>query len=569
MDLKHRIDVASGRKPADLLLSNGRVVSVLADRVVRTDVAIADGVIAGFGSYKAKKRMDLKGGYISSGLIDGHLHIESTLLSPCEFARAVVPHGTTSVIADPHEIANVLGEKGIRYMLDASRDLPMDIYLSLPSCVPATHLETSGASLSAKKLRRFAKDPRIVGVGEVMDYPGVLAARPSILAKTKLMPGMRVDGHAPGLTGKELYAYIAANISSDHESTQAAEALEKLMAGLHIIVREGTTEKNLKELAKMVTPANSHRCFFCSDDRSPLDLLVNGHIDDILRKAVRSGIPPITALQMATNNAPYYFRIPAKKGAVAVGYEADLVIFDDLKNFRARMVFKRGELVAKEGRMLGRCPRTGPERYHHTINVGRMRRGSLELWTRKRQAHVIDIVPNQIVTKNSLVSVRNDRGLVNADTKRDILKLAVFERHKASGRVGKGLVRGLGIKRGALASSVAHDSHNIIVAGTNDADMLAAVESLIKMGGGFVAVAGEKVRAALELPIAGLMSDEPIEKVVEKYRRLQSAAKDLGSKVDNPFLQLSFLALPVIPELKLTDRGLVDAVKFKFIPLFI
>ncbi len=569
MNLKHRIEVARGKRPADLILSNGRVVSVLADEIIKADVAVADGVVVGFGDYKAKKRIDLKGGFISSGLIDGHLHIESTLLSPCEFARAVVPHGTTSVVADPHEIANVLGSRGIRYMLEASEGLPLDIYLSLPSCVPATNLETSGARLGAKELKKFVGNPRIAGVGEVMDYPGVLAGRPSLLAKTKLMPGMRVDGHAPGLTGKDLYAYIAANISSDHESTSAKEALEKLMAGLHIMIREGTTEKNLRELAKMVTPANSHRCFFCSDDRSPLDLMRDGHIDDILRKAIGYGIPPITALQMATNNAPYYFRLPTRKGAVAVGYAADLVIFDDLKKFDARMVFKNGVLVAREGKMIARCEPERKVKQENTVHVGKIRPNCLELWSTRKRARVIKIIPGQIVTEQSIVTVKKDRGLVVSDTKSDILKLAVFERHKASGRVGVGLVCGFGLKNGALASTVAHDSHNIIVVGTNDADMLSAVEALKKMGGGFVAVTGGKVRAAVELPIAGLMTDETVEIVSSKYERLQRVAKELGSKMENPFLQLSFLALPVIPALKLTDKGLVDAVAFRIVPLFI
>lgn len=569
MNLKHRIEVAKGERPADLILSNGRVVSVFADQIIRTDVAIADGVIVGFGSYKAKKRIDLKGGFISSGLIDGHLHIESTLLSPAEFARAVVPHGTTSVVADPHEIANVLGMRGIRYMLEASEGLPLDIYLSLPSCVPATNLETSGARLGAKQLKKFVGHPRVVGIGEVMDYPGILAGRPSLLAKMKLMPGMRVDGHAPGLTGKDLFAYITANISSDHESTTAEEAREKLMAGLHIMIREGTTEKNLKELAKMVTPANSHRCFFCSDDRSPSDLLRYGHIDDVLRKAVQYGVPPITALQMATNNAPYYFRLPTKKGVVAVGYAADLVVFDDLKKFDARIVFKRGEIVAQDGKMIAEYKPSHKVRYKNTVNLGRIAPHCLELWTNKRRARIIEVIPQQIKTKEIILPVKNDRGLVIADTKADVLKLAVFERHKASGRVGVGLVRGFGLKQGALASTVAHDSHNIIVVGTNDADMFTAVNALAKMGGGFVAVAGGKIRAAVELPIAGLMTDEKVEIVSSKYEKLQKIAHELGSKVENPFLQLSFLSLPVIPALKLTDRGLVDAKAFRIVSLFV
>jgi adenine deaminase len=569
MHLKYRIDVAYGRKPADLLLSNGRVVSVLADQIVKTDVAIADGVIVGFGHYRAKRNIDLKGGFLSSGLMDGHLHIESTLLAPSVFACAVVPHGTTSVIADPHEIANVLGTKGIRYMLRASEGLPLDIYIALPSCVPSTNLETSGARLGAHQLRGFVGHPRVVGIGEVMDYPGVWSGRRSLLAKTQLMPGMRVDGHAPGLTGKKLFAYIAGNISSDHESTKAGEAREKLMAGLHIMLREGTTEKNLRELSKMVTPANSHRCFFCSDDRSPSDLLRSGHMDDILRKAVKYGIAPVTALQMATNNAPYYFRLPARKGAVAVGYEADLVVFDNLKRFDVRMVFKKGQLVAKDGRMIVPCRPTRAPQYKNTVHIGKILPSSLELWTHKKKARVIEVVPGQIVTKQKIASVKKDRGLVVADMKQDILKLAVFERHKATGRVGVGLVHGFGLRRGALASSVAHDSHNIIVVGVSDIDMLCAVDALVHMGGGFVTVAGGKVRQALELPIAGLMTDDTIEDVVSHYEKLQRVAKEFGSHIQDPFLQLSFLALPVIPELKLTDKGLVDAKAFRIVPLFI
>lgn len=569
MHLKHRIDVAAGRKPADLLLTNAKVVSVFADQILKTDVAVADGVIVGFGRYKAKKVIDLKGGYLSSGLIDGHLHIESSLLSPAEFCRAVVPHGTTSVIADPHEIANVLGASGIRYMLEASEGLPLDVYIMLPSCVPATNLETSGARLGANKLKRFVHIDRVMGVGEVMDYPSVLAARKSVLAKTQLMPGKRVDGHAPGLTGKDLYAYIACNISSDHESVTAKEAKEKLLAGLHVIIREGTTEKNLKDLAEMVTPANSHRCFFCSDDRSPYDLLKHGHIDDVLRKAVKCGISPVTALQMATNNAPYYFRLPTKKGAVAVGYDADLVVFDDLKNFKPRMVFKKGELVSKNGEMVVPCRPAKKIREKNTINVRHIPSESFELWSKRKKAHVIEIIPNQITTKDKVVIVKNERGLILPDTKRDILKLVVVERHKASGRIGVGLVQGFGLKKGALASTVAHDSHNIIIVGTNDEDMLFAVKVLKKIGGGFAAVVDGKVKAVLELPVAGLMSNEHIEVVVSKYEKLQKAAKQLGSKVADPFLQLSFLALPVIQELKLTDKGLVDTKKFRIVPLFI
>jgi adenine deaminase len=571
MSIRHRIDVAAGRAPADLVLQNARVVSVLADRIVKTDVAIADGVVVGFGNYASKKKLNLKGGYLSSGLIDSHLHIESTFLSPQQFARAVLPRGTTSVVADPHEIANVLGEAGVRWMIKASEGLPLDIYIALPSCVPASPLESSGATLGALELKRLAKLPGVIGIGEVMDDPGVIAARKDLLAKIRLIPGMRVDGHAPGLTGKELYAYIVAGIHSDHESTRASEAREKLMAGLHIMIREGTTEKNLQEIAKIVTPANSHRCFFCSDDRSAHDLITLGHMDDILRRAVADGIPPVTALQMATNNAPYYFRMKRRKGAVAVGYVADLVVFDDLKRFNARMVFKGGRLVARDGKLVVPC-RSKAARG----KAGRMRVRDLDVSRFRIRAsagsakvRVIRAIPGQISTDEEIVSMRAMDGCIGADVGRDILKLAVIERHRGTGRVGLGFVRGFGLKSGALASTICHDAHNLIVVGTSDEDMFAAAHELVRTGGGLALAAGCKVIDTLALPIAGLMSDSPAEKTAAAYDALGKRARDLGATIPDPFHVLSFLGLSVVPDLKLTDRGLVDVRRRKLVSLFV
>lgn len=566
--LRHRIDVAAGRRPADLLLKNARVVSVFADRVVRVNVAIASGVIVGFGDYRARNTIDLKGGYLSSGLIDSHLHIESTLLSPMEFARVVVPHGTTSVIADPHEIANVTGEEGVRWMIEASRNLPLDVYIVLPSCVPESPFVTSGATLRVGQLKRLAKLPSVIGVGEVMDSPGVIAGQRKLLEKIRLIPGMRVDGHAPGLTGKALMAYIAAGIHSDHESTSAAEGQEKLMCGLHIMVREGTTEKNLAELSSIITPSNSHRCFFCSDDRSPMDLVRQGHIDDILRKAVQEGIPPITALQMATSNAPYYFRLTRRTGAVAIGYIADLVVFDNLKNFRARMVFKEGKLVAKDGQMVVPCKSRVLPFAKNTMCVRGLSIERFAMKTKKTRARVISIIPHQISTHSDEVVIKPKRGEVFADVKRDILKLAVVERHHGTGKIGLGLVRGFGLKQGALASTVCHDSHNLIVVGVSDLDMLVAAKALVKCGGGFAVALGGRVLEILPLPIAGLMSTMQAKDVAAIYVKLENTAHSLGSKLENPFLQLSFLALSVVPELKITDRGLIDTCKFEFVPLF-
>lgn len=569
MNLKHRIDVAAGRKHADLLLVNGRVVSVLAGEIISADVAVADGVIVGFGNYKAREKVDLKGGYLSAGLIDSHLHIESTLLTPAEFARVVVPRGTTSVVADPHEIANVMGEKGVRWMIEASKGLPLDIHIVLPSCVPESSLVTSGAKLDAHTLKKLAGIPSVVGIGEVMNSPGVIAGQKDLLDKIRLISGMRVDGHAPGLSDKNLYAYISAGIHSDHESTSADEAREKLSAGLHIMIREGTTEKNLKEVAKMVTPVNSHRCFFCSDDKSVKDLLTKGHMDDILRIAVRSGISPITALQMATNNAPYYFRLSRRTGAVAVGYIADLVVFDNLRNFNAKMVFKNGKLVAQNGKLIVPCKPKVKPKIENTMHVKRLTNNSFIIKSVGRFARVIKVIPGHIVTDQKIVSVHSKSGFVVADTKRDILKLAVIERHFASGRIGLGLVRGFGLKRGAIASTVCHDSHNLIVVGTSDVDMLVAANILIESGGGFTAVLNGKPIGILPLPVAGLMSDRPAKDVLDSYTDVEKAAKKLGGVLSDPFLQLSFLALSVIPKLRLSDKGLIDAEEFKFVSLFV
>lgn len=514
--IKHRIDVAAGRKPADLLLKNCRVVSVLADEVVNTSVAIADGVIVGFGNYSAKKEIDLGGGYLSAGLIDSHIHIESTLLVPQEFAKTALIHGTTAVIADPHEIANVMGAAGIRWMIKASEGLPLDINIVLPSCVPASRFESPWGTFGSSDLKKLASLPRVIGIGEVMNYPKVIAGDPEFLRKIRLIPGMRVDGHAPGLTGKDLNAYIAAGIHSDHESTKASEAKEKLLAGLHIMVREGSSEKNLNEIAKIITPANSHRCFFCSDDRSAHDLVNKGHIDEILRMAVRAGIPPITALQMATNNAPYYFRIKRRKGAVAVGYAADLVVFDSLKKFNARMVFKEGKLAAKDGEILIPCKANFAPKVENSVNLART---ELEVFRVKAQAgkmRVMRIIPGQITTELETARPSVSDGLVESDISRDLLKVTVLERHHASGRFCTGFVRGFGLKKGAIASTVCHDAHNIVVVGTNDRDMLCAVIELVRCKGGFVATCGEKVVDSLPLPVAGLMSNMPAADVDRK-----------------------------------------------------
>ena len=614
LPLNEVIRCARGEEKADLLLKNGRVVNVFTGEVLQADVAVAGGLIVGVGEgYEAHETIDLGGRIVCPGFIDGHLHIESTMLTPYQFARAVVPRGTTAVVCDPHEIANVLGLAGIHYMLDASEELPLTVFAMASSCVPATHLETTGASLSADDLATLFDHPRVLGLAEMMNFPGVLFGVPDVLAKLEMAHarGVPIDGHSPGLTGHDLQAYVAAGIRSDHECTQLEEAREKLRAGMYLLIREGTTEHNLAELLPVVTPDNARRCILVSDDRHPADLMDEGHMDYSIRLAVRQGLNPVTAIQMVTLNAAERFRL-WDRGAVAPGYRADLAILDNLENLNVEMVFSGGRLVAENGEMLPvRPPEAvaapplrlctvpcvpGPQPWvleHRTGPFGTVPQDqgdqgldtvqcsgrasvkvdweglSLAIPIEGDRVRVIGVVEGQIVTEPLELPMKRESGLAVADVERDILKLAVIERHHATGNVGLGFVKGMGLRRGALASTVAHDSHNLIVVGTNDADMTAAARAVAKMGGGLAAVSDGQVVGQLPLPVAGLMSEEPLETVRHAMDGLLAAAHDLGSPLHNPFMTLSFLALPVIPTLKLTDKGLVDVNKFDFVPLFV
>ncbi|MGQ9683507.1 MAG: adenine deaminase [Anaerolineae bacterium] len=561
------IRVARGDGTPDLVLKNARVVNVLAGEVYETDVAIAGGVVAGLGHYSGPHELDLQGLYLAPGLIDGHVHIESTLLSVPEFARAVVPRGTTTVVADPHEIANVLGLEGVRYMLETSKHNPLSVYFMAPSCVPATNLETAGSRLSAEDILPLLSDKWVLGLAEVMNYPGVVHGDADVLAKIEAAGNRPVDGHAPGLSGHDLNAYVAAGIGSDHECTTVEEAREKLRLGLHVMIREASTAHNLRDLLPLVTPANARRCLLVTDDRHPADLQQEGHMDHLLRLAIASGLDPITALQMVTINTAECFGL-RDRGAIAPGLRADLIAFADLHDIRPQMVFRGGSLVARDGAVLPGVPCGANVPLRGTVNVASHDPYAYRVPASGGRLRVIGLVPDQIVTEQLLLEPKVMGGEVVADVERDVLKLAVVERHLASGRVGVGFVRGLGLRRGALASTVAHDSHNIIVIGTDDADMLAAVEAVCRMGGGLAAVAGAEVLAAVPLPIAGLMSPQPLDAVARQLRALIGVAHDLGASVADPFMALSFLALPVIPALKLTDRGLVDVQLFKHVPLF-
>ena len=561
------IRVARGEVEADLVLKNARLVNVFSGDVHVTDVAIARSLVAGLGDYHATNQIDLAGRYLAPGFIDGHVHIESSMLSVPEFGRAVVPRGTTTVVADPHEIANVFGLDGVRYILETSKYNPLSVYVMAPSCVPATSLETAGSSLSAEDIAPLLGDKWVLGLAEMMNYPGVLFCDPAVLAKIEAAAGQAVDGHAPGLSGLDLSAYVAAGVASDHECTTVEEAREKLRLGMHIMIREGSTARNLRDLLPLVTPENARRCMLVTDDRHPSDLIREGHLDFLLRQAVSQGLDPILAIQMVTINPAEYFGL-ADKGAVVPGRRADLVVLSDLQDIRAEMVFRGGQLVAQDGQVLPGAIRPATTALRSSINVAPLAADSFRVPAAGSRVRVIGVVPGQIVTEKLMLSPRVVDGEAVADVERDLLKLAVVERHLASGRVGVGFAHGFGLRRGAIASSVAHDSHNLIVLGTNDADMLAAVQEVARMRGGLVAVVEGKVACAVPLPIAGLMSDQPLSTVSAQLEALLASTRELGCTLHDPYMSLSFLALPVIPALKLTDRGLVDVTQFRFVPLF-
>jgi adenine deaminase len=561
------IEVARGDAPADTLLKNARLVNVRSAEIHDADIAIYDGRIAGFGEYEAGETIDLKGAHVCPGLIDAHMHIESSMVTVPEFARAVVPQGTTTVVTDPHEIANVLGVPGMRYMLDSSDGLPLRVFAMASSCVPATHMETAGATLDASDLQPLFEHPRVIGLAEVMNFPGVFLGAPEVLAKIEAAGDRPVDGHAPGLSGLLLNAYTAAGIGSDHECTQLEEAREKLRRGMHIFMREGTTARNLKELLPLVTPANAAFCSFCTDDRHPEDLLDEGHIDSLVRMAIAEGLDPITAIQMATINTAGYFGLRGL-GMLAPGYRADLVVFDDLSDFRARLVFSEGRVVAEDGEYSGARPvpppppGSGVQVKWEAVDFGVTAQGDAGV-------RVIQAIPGQIVTGQSVERPKIEDGRAVQDPERDLLKIAVIERHRATGNLGLGFVRGFGLKRGAIASTVAHDNHNIVVVGASDADMMAAARAVAELGGGQAVVADGQVLAAVPLPIAGLMSDLPLEQVRDRVEAMGKAARQLGGTLPDPLMTMSFLALAVIPELKITDHGLVDVTEFKPVPLFV
>ena len=567
-NIKSTIEISSGGKKVDLLLKNALVVNTFSGDIHKTAVAVHKDRVVGFGDYPATQVIDLKGAYLAPGFIDGHVHIESSMVKIPEFAGVVLPHGTTAAVIDPHEIANVLGLEGIKYMLASSLNSVLSVYVMLPSCVPATHLETAGAELTAHDLGLLLNDERVLGIGEMMNYPGVIYRDEEVLRKIAIAGNKVIDGHAPMLHGKALYSYVSAGIRSDHECTNVAEAREKLRAGMYIMIREGTAAKNLKGLLPLVNSENSRKFIFVTDDRHLDDIMREGHIDYLVRTAIRLGVEPIRAIQMATINTAEYFGLK-NLGAIAPGYAADLVVFEDLKKLKISRVFKRGRLVAKNGVIEPGVISDYKGKTRGTVNVKWIEHEDFALKAQGRLARVINIIPDQIATRISLEPVKQDGGYVSSDTKKDILKIAVIERHMASGRIALGLVKGFGLKKGAIASSVSHDSHNIVVIGTHDGDMYTAAVQVVKMQGGIVAALNGQVLEALPLPVAGLMSDRSADFVREKQHQLNEIARMLGSALSDPFMAMSFLTLPPIPEIRITDRGIIDAVKFKVVPLFV
>ncbi|MBD3168880.1 MAG: adenine deaminase [candidate division Zixibacteria bacterium] len=563
------IEVSSGRKPADLLLENGKIVNVFSGEVLEGSLAVYKDRIAGMGpKYEAVNKVDLKGAYIAPGFIDAHFHLESSMVTVPEFTRAVLPMGTTSAVADPHEIANVFGYEGVRYMLESSKYNPMNIFFTMPSCVPATFMETSGSSLAAFDIYPFLREKWVVGLGEVMNYPGVLAGDPDVLDKISIYSEKRLEGHAPGLSGKELAGYISAGISSDHEATTIEEAREKLRLGMYVMIREGSAAKNLADLLPLVTCENKSRFMLVTDDHNPVDIIKNGHMDGVVRRAIELGLNPITAIQLASINPAEYFGL-SDLGAIGPGKLADLIVFNNFEDLKIHAVYKNGKLVAREGEAIyEEHPRPKPK-LRSSVNIKWLEGSEFEYPANGGKCRVIEIIPGQIVTGYLDAEPKVADGKVVSDPDRDILKVCVVERHTASGRIGKGLVKGFGLKRGAVASTISHDSHNIIVIGVDDTDIFRAVVRLNKLGGGITVVENDRPVAELQLPVAGLMAEEPLKEVAAKVEKLTSAIARLGSPLEDPLMTLSFLALPVIPSLKLTDNGLVDVEKFDYVDLFV
>ncbi len=557
--LSRAIRQGQGAEPADIVLKGGQFFDLVSGEIIASDIAITGGTITGtFGTYAGRREIDISGKTVVPGFIDTHLHVESSLVTPLEFDRCVLRHGVTTAICDPHEIANVLGASGIRYFLDSAMATVMDLRVQLSSCVPATHLETSGAALSADDLKPFMDHPKVLGLAEFMNFPGVLAEDPGALAKLALFAGRHIDGHAPLLRGKALNGYLAAGIRTDHETTTAEEAREKLSKGMHILIREGSVSKDLHALIPLITERNSAFIALCTDDRNPLDIAEEGHLDFMIRTAIAHGAEPLAAYRAASISAARAFRLH-DRGLVAPGWRADLVILDDLRACRVAQVISAGRIV--DDALFATRAEVSPVGYG-SVKPPAVQASDFRIAGDGKATPVIGVEPGKIITQHLVMNLPAQGGEVRCNAAQDAIKVAVVERHGINGNIGRGFVHGFGLKRGAIGSTVGHDSHNICVVGVNDADMALAVNHLRELGGGFVVIDKGEVLAELPLPIAGLMSDQSFETVRDELVKLRAAAKSLGTVLPEPFLQVAFLPLPVIPHLKISDKGLVDVDRF-------
>ncbi len=571
MDVKKLVEAGTGSVPCDLNLVNCRLVDLLGGAIREgATVSVRSGYVVGVNDgLAARETVDLGGLYLAPSLIDAHMHVESSMLTPAEYAALVTPLGTGTVVADPHEIVNVLGYDGMRFMLASSEGLPLDMYFMVPSCVPATGFDTAGAAFHASDMHPFLNDPRVLGLGEVMNYPGVLANDPELHDKLALFraAGKPIDGHAPGLGGAMLSAYIAAGIGSDHECATAEEAREKIAKGMYVMIREGSTTRDLRNLLPAIDRGTANRILLCSDDRHPDDLLEEGNLDNSLRILLASGVDPVDAFRIACLNPALWFGIP-NAGAVAPGYRADFVAFESLADFRAKRVYKRGALVAEDGALLAKPTARVPE-VRDSVNVKWLSGEDFKIPAEGKKARIIDARPESVVTGTIVAEPKIAGGFCESDTVRDFLKIFVIERHNGSGNIGKGFIHGLGLKRGAIGGTVSHDSHNMIIAGVDDASIFKAARHLNKIKGGFVFAVGDEIVLDLPLPIAGLMSDREAAFVIERIRAFNGLFAREGLSNPTPLMTLSFMGLPVIPSLKITDRGLVDVDAFAPVSLWV
>jgi len=567
-ELKQRqklVKMARGKKKADLVLKNCLIINVFTGMIDKGDIAISDGIILGIGDYEGTKEIDYAGHHVVPGLIDGHVHIESSLMTPPGFAKAVIPKGTTTVIADPHEIANVCGLDGINYILKASMKCPLDVYVMLPSCVPSTDFENAGAVLDAKDLLTLINGEKVLGLGEMMNYPGVFLGNKGAHDKLLAFKNKTIDGHAPGVSGKDLNSYILSGVETDHECVDYRELEEKVSKGMYIHLREGSATRNVAELCRGITTNNSRRLMFCTDDKHPTDIVSEGHINYNIRLAINNGVSPVTAIQMATINSAQCYGLK-HTGAIAPGYKADLVILEDLGTFSVKDVYKGGVLVSENGVATFEQDKYEDESVLNTIHLKDKQKIDLELPLKSEYVKVISLKEHSIITKKVIRKVDVIKGKFSNNPKVDILKLAVIERHKQTGNIGLGLVEGFGLAGGAIGLTIAHDSHNMIVIGDNDKDMKLCVDKLIDLSGGICIVKDGEIASSLQLEVGGIMTDAPLEEVTTRLSELEAIARDMSVPVGvDPFMTLAFLALPVIPELKVTDIGLFDANEFKFV----